>query len=392
MARLCLPEWRLGILCLAVPICLSAENGNEPPKPRTGTVQRRVLIFDFENQTRKIEFDYLAGSLADALSDSIKKTGKFRLMLREEARVNIVEATEGADAKAKRGVKAKMTRTDAIKLGHEAGADVVVIGTFNELKGVLMFSAQAYEADTRQLKVSEDILSKSDSEMFDGINRLADKIAESMAREMPMFDPGEAARRRKLDLDKIEERDWEFQASAGYPLLHPLYSNDGTINYSQSFPVQKLKGYSLGLTLWNSGWVRKMYFMPKESRLGIEAKLSLLTGSADVVDRTASILTSGAALTGVFASGHVLLGIPYFTWRRIALFADIGPGAVYTRVTSQGTQVFASVEPSALVGTSAGYHWSFWSLGIGYRAQLAFFSQSQVFIQHDFLFYAGLRI
>jgi hypothetical protein len=53
-------------------------------------VQRRVLIFDFENQTGKIEFDYLSGSISDALADSIKKTGKFRLMLREDARVNAI--------------------------------------------------------------------------------------------------------------------------------------------------------------------------------------------------------------------------------------------------------------------------------------------------------------
>jgi hypothetical protein len=61
------------------------------PKPSGysgGTVQRKVLIFDFENQTGKIDFDYLSGSIADALADSVKKTGKFRLMLREDARVN----------------------------------------------------------------------------------------------------------------------------------------------------------------------------------------------------------------------------------------------------------------------------------------------------------------
>lgn len=374
---------------------LTSSIAAQTPVPRThaGTVQRKVLIFDFENQTRKIEFDYLSGSVADALSEAIKKTGKFRLMLREEARVNIVEAADSADIKSRRGVKAKMTRTDAIKLGHDAGADVVVLGTYNELKGVLLFSAQAYEADTRQLKVSEDILSKSDTDMFNGINKLAEKIAESMARELPMLETAEAERRRATSAaDKIEERDWEFQLFAGLPLLQPLYSSDGTINYSQAFPVQRLKGYSLGSTVWSSGFPRRLYFMPKESRLGLQTKMSLLTGAADTVDSSGTVLASGAALNALFVSGNLILGVPFFTWRRLAIFADLGGGAVYTQVKSNGTKIFASVQPGVLVGISAAYHWSFWSLGLSYRAELAFFSQSQTYLQHDFLLYAGLRL
>lgn len=378
---------------LTVSLLAQAPPTPEPAKRQSGTVQRRVLIYDFENKTGKIDFDYLSGSVADALSDAVKKTGKFRLMNREEARVNMVGDAELTSAKSKPGVKASMTRAEAIKKGHEAGADVVVLGVFNELKGVLLFSAQAYEADTRQLKVSEDILARSNSEMFDGINKLADRIAESMARELPMFDPAEAERRRALAAqEKIEERDWEFQFFAGFPLVHPIYSSDGTINYSQGFPVQKLKGYTLGATAWSSGFPRKFYFMPKESRVGVQAKVSLLAGEANAVDATGTVLVTNAALNAQFGSAHILFGGPFFVWRRIATFADFGVGGVYTQVKESGTKIFSSVQPSALVGISAAYHWSFWSLGISYRAQAAFFTQSQLFMQHDFLLYAGLRI
>jgi hypothetical protein len=234
-----------------------------------GTVQRKVLIFDFENQTGKIEFDYLSGSISDALADSIKKTGKFRLMLREDARVNAIadgatppgntapteanstESTSSEPAKTTTPPKVNVAvnRNDAIKRGRDAGADVVVLGKFSELNGVLLMSAQAYEADTRLLKVAEEILTKSDSEMFNGINVLANKIAESMARELPMFDAAEAERRRALaEGIKAEVRDWEIQLFASFPLLHPLYSSDGTITYSKGIPVQKLTGYSFGAT------------------------------------------------------------------------------------------------------------------------------------------------
>jgi len=384
-----------------------------PASPKIGTVQRRVLIFDFENQTGKIEFDYLSGSISDALADSIKKTGKFRLMLREDARVNAIadDATapinaapaevnsaqgtsgEPTTANTPPKVNVALNRNDAIKRGRDAGADVVVLGKFSELNGVLLMSAQAYEADTRLLKVAEEILTKSDSEMFNGINVLANKIAESMARELPMFDAAEAERRKAAAAaDKIEERDWEIQLFAGMPLLHPLYSSDGTITYAKGFPVQKLSGYSLGATVWNSALPRKIYFLPKESRFGLQTNLTLLSGTADAVDSTGALIVSNTPLNGVFVSGHMMFGVPYFQWRKFAAFADFGLGAAYTNVTNNGTKVFASVQPSAVVGTSAAWNFSYWSLGISYRAQVAFFSQSQVFMQHDFWLYGGVRL
>jgi hypothetical protein len=384
-----------------------------PASPRIGTVQRRVLIFDFENQTGKIEFDYLSGSISDALADSIKKTGKFRLMLREDARVNAIadgspapaiaapaEANSAQDtsseptmANAPPKVNVAVNRNDAIKRGRDAGADVVVLGKFSELNGVLLMSAQAYEADTKLLKVGEEILTKSDSEMFNGINVLANKIAESMARELPMFDAAEAERRNaEANRNKAEERDWEIQLFAGAPLLHPLYSSDGTITYAKGFPVQKLTGYSVGATVLNSSLPRKIYFLPKESRFGLQTKLTLLSGTADAVDTNGALIVSNAPLNGVFVSSHLMFGVPYFQWRKFAAFADLGLGAVYTNVTNSGTKIFLSVQPSVVVGTSAAWHFSYWSLGLSYSAQVAFFSQSQAFMQHDFWIYAGVRL
>ncbi len=378
-----------------------------------GTVQRKVLIFDFENQTGKIEFDYLSGSISDALADSIKKTGKFRLMLREDARVNSIAdglpptgktqppETNSADSSTNEATKVNtapkmnvaVNRNEAIRRGHEAGADVVVLGKFSELKGVLLMSAQAYEADTKLLKVSEEVLTTSDSDMFNGINILAAKIAESMARELPMFDSAEAARRRAaLATDTIEERDWEIQLFTGMPVLHPLYSSDGTITYAKGFPVQKLTGYSVGAAVWNSSLARKIYFLPKESRFGLQTKLTLLSGTADAVDTNGALIVSNAPLNGVFVSSHLMFGVPYFQWRKFAAFADLGLGAVYTNVTNSGTKIFLSVQPSVIVGTSAAWHFSYWSLGLSYSAQGAFFSQSQAFMQHDFWIYAGVRL
>ncbi len=406
---------------------LIAQVPAEPPTVASrGTVQRKVLIFDFENQTGKIEFDYLAGSISDALADAIKKTGKFRIMLREDARINSVADSQrpqtaatppetpsthatsaappvsampaaGAENKGAANtvliMNVKVARKEALRRGREAGADVVVLGKFSELNGVLLMSAQAFEADTRQLKVSEEVLTKSDSDMFNGINILANKIAESMARELPMFDAAEAERRRALaEGIKAEVRDWEIQLFAGFPLLHPLYSSDGTITYSKGIPVQKLTGYSLGATFWDSMLVRKFSFMPRGARLGLQSKLTLLSGQADIVGANAVVLTQGAALSGVFVSNHLMFGVPYWQWERFIAFAEVGGGAVYTRLTTTDSTIFSSWQPSAVLGTSGAYHFSYWSLGLSYRAQFTMFAQNQVFMQHDLWLYAGVRL
>lgn len=395
-----------------------------PTSPKIGTVQRRVLIFDFENQTGKIEFDYLSGSISDALVDAVRKTGKFRLMLREDARVNaFTEKTNTATvstsadsmpasseqkpaensstekpmatptAPSAATMSVAVNRNDAIKRGREAGADVVVLGKFSELNGVLLFSAQAYESDTRLLKVSEEVLTKSDSDMFNGINVLANKIAESMARELPMFDMAEAERRKtEAARSKIDERDWELQLLSGVPLLHPLYSSDGTITYSKGVPVQKLGGYSLGATFWDSKQARKIGFLPKDSRFGFQGKLSLLTGQADIIGVNSLVLTQSAKLNGVFASSHLLFGFPYWQWNRFMAFAEVGGGVAYTRLKTTDTTIFSSWQPSAVLGTSAAYYFSYWSLGISYQAQVTWFAQNQAFMQHDFWLYAGVRL
>lgn len=411
-------------LCGILDPLIAQSSAVDSDKPvRQGTIQRKVLIFDFENQTGKIEFDYLSGSISDALADAIRKTGKFRLMNREDARMNSVAdtanpalkpvpaepaappapaapappATAPKDSTAAPGtvviMNVKVARKEAIKRGREAGADVVVLGKFSELNGVLLMSAQAFETDTRQLKVSEEVLTKSDSDMFNGINVLAAKIAESMTRELPMFDAAEAARRNaEASRIKAEERDWEIQLFTGAPLLHPLYGSDGTITYAKGIPVQKLVGYSMGAAFWDSTLIRKLGFMPNGARFGLQSKMTLLTGQADIVGANAVMLTQGAQLNGVFVSNHLMFGLPYWQWNRVIAYAELGGGTVYTRLATTDSTIFSSWQPSALLGTSAAYHFPFWSLGLSYRAQVTFFLQNQAFMQHDFWLYAGVRL
>jgi hypothetical protein len=104
------------------------------------------------------------------------------------------------------------------------------------------------------------------------------------------------------------------------------------------------------------------------------------------------MLVQAAQLTGVFVSNHAILGIPYLQSGRWLAFAEAGPGLVYTRLATTDSTVFSSWQPSAIIGTSGAYHFSYWSLGLSYRAQFTMFSANQVFMQHDFWFYAGVRL
>ena len=132
--------------------------------------------------------------------------------------------------------------------------------------------------------------------------------------------------------------------------------------------------------------------MPKGARFGLQSKFTPLTGQADIVGANSVILTQAATVSGVFVANHLMFGFPYWQWNRFLAFAEIGGGAVYTRLATTDSTVFASWQPSAVIGTSGAYHFSYWSLGLTYRAQVTFFSQNQAFMQHDLWIYAGVRL
>jgi hypothetical protein len=132
--------------------------------------------------------------------------------------------------------------------------------------------------------------------------------------------------------------------------------------------------------------------MPKGSRFGLQSKFTPLTGQVDIVGANSVMLTQGAQLSGLFISNHLLFGFPYWQWNRLVAFAEVGGGAVYTRLATTDSTIFSSWQPSAVIGTSAAYHFPYWSLGLSYRAQVTMFSQNQAFMQHDLWLYAGVRL
>lgn len=366
-----------------------------------GTIQRRVLIFEFGNRTGKSEYDYLSGSIAEAIDKPIENTRKFIILSREKVFAVTEPSKPGTNTVSKsqeqRSVSATQPRQpgrdEAIQLGKSVGADVVVLGYFAELNSVLLISAQVYETDTRLMKVSESVLTSSSSDMFKGINQLVEKIAESMARELPMFDEIEAEMRRAEANRKLnEDRDWEFQIYGAFQLMHGIYSTDGTIASNKGFPVDKLSGYALGLNVWQGAWPKKIFFFPKGARFGLTTRIAFASGFADVYSSNGSLVSHNAKINAQFFSSGLLVGVPYYERGQFHMYADIGSGAMYGSAATTRDTIFASVMPGVLVGTTAAYYFPYWSLGVGYRAQVWFMSSYTAFMAHDAYLYIGLRI
>ena len=58
---------------------ISAQSSTAAP---ADTIPRKVLVLDFVNQAKDAKSDYLSVSVAEALLDPLKKTGKFYLLPR----------------------------------------------------------------------------------------------------------------------------------------------------------------------------------------------------------------------------------------------------------------------------------------------------------------------
>jgi TolB-like protein len=134
------------------------------------TIPRKVLVLDFVNQARDAKSDYLSVSVAEALLDPLKKTGKFYLLPRGEGRG---------------GSTATFNETEAVARGKAAGADVVVIGNFVAVDDEVLIQTKAIDVHTGQIAVAKTANGKLDASVFDLIQKLADDMSTAMASALP---------------------------------------------------------------------------------------------------------------------------------------------------------------------------------------------------------------
>lgn len=196
---------------------------NAQPNPLTqpDTIPRKVLILDFVNQANDKQSEYLSVSVAEALLDPLKKTGKFYLLPRNQP------DTPGLKPGAI-GQTLTFDETTARERGKATGADVVVIGNFVSIGGKVQIQTKAIDVHTGQLAVAKTTSGKLDASVFDTIQKLAEDMSVAMADALPPI-PKQVVLTERVGFG-LYAKDFQIHAFAGtgLPLGKPNpYLNPG---------------------------------------------------------------------------------------------------------------------------------------------------------------------
>ncbi|MBS0617176.1 MAG: hypothetical protein JSR44_03255, partial [Spirochaetes bacterium] len=151
------------------------------PAPQEGNViPRKVLVLDFVNQAKDTKSDYLSVSVAEALLDPLKKTGKFYLLPRTAP----VE-TQHAASLLRDANSTTFDENAARERGRATSADVVVIGNFVSVGDKVQIQTKAIDVHTGQIAVAKTTVGKLDATIFDLIQKLANDMSTAMASALP---------------------------------------------------------------------------------------------------------------------------------------------------------------------------------------------------------------
>jgi TolB-like protein len=151
----------------------NAEHGDVKPD----LVNRHVLILDFTNIQKNEGTSYLGVSVPEAMIDPLKATQKFEVLPRDRA--------DAIMLKLQIDKTNPISETMATQIGIEAGADVVVIGSFTTVSNVVQLSAKAVEVQTGRIAVAKSKQGKLDVTIFTLIGDLSNEMSADMTRELP---------------------------------------------------------------------------------------------------------------------------------------------------------------------------------------------------------------
>ncbi|MDH5720601.1 MAG: hypothetical protein OEZ13_08260 [Spirochaetia bacterium] len=152
---------------------LSGKEVKDPEK----LVNRRVLILDFVNTQKEDKYNYLAVSIPDAFLDPLQNTGTFELMNRNLWQKQVKEK--------KYDIEEAYDEDVAVEFGQKARADVVVIGSFSVVGGKMQMVSKAVEVSSERVMVSKTERTDIDSNMFEAIEHLANKMSQEMKNKLP---------------------------------------------------------------------------------------------------------------------------------------------------------------------------------------------------------------
>jgi len=143
---------------------------------------KKVLIIDVINIDKEPNFDYLVGSITDALKDNLKQNLVFTETPKDEwqkaAVANDLVFTDESH-----------TRTYSLDLGRAMRQDITISGGFKvrTRRGIQLLEVVIFLLDVKSRKVIDTVTMETPTsgEMFTKINKLADQLTIAAAKVLP---------------------------------------------------------------------------------------------------------------------------------------------------------------------------------------------------------------
>jgi TolB-like protein len=229
-------------------------------------IKRSVLLLDFVNRTNAPDVEYLVSSIPEAFIEPLEKTNSFELINRDKG----AEITRDLEIK-----KSDLfIDNNAVIIGKDAEADIVVIGNFIRMENKILIQSKAIDVSTGRVRVSRSEQSKLDTSLFNKIDQLTKNMSEDMRKNIPMITE-KAAIQQQLK--------GTFSRTAGAILLSNNIGLGGTSS--------KYLASGFGIKAQYSRQIFDLIFHPIA-----QAGFNYSSGKGDVKDMTSVFVNAGMLL------------------------------------------------------------------------------------------------
>jgi TolB-like protein len=376
---------------------------NPEMTPTETKYKRRVLLTIFVNESQDKNREYLGESIPEAFSAPLVKTGNFVVLNRKS--VDRYLHTMGIT------ISDLSKEENAVRLGKAAGADVVVVGKFVSVGDSVTIEAKAIDVQAGLLSVQDSEQIKTNTTMFDSINRLAERMSAPMAEKMqPMETPPPPAEvvldeeQVIAEVKKIEEKKaaeapravhehWLW-LDAGLGLLQSLAANDGNISYDGKYPFQRLNpgwsaslGYESALPDW------RLFAIFPEFHYLVNLGYARFGGALDVIGTTGDTLLSAEPMAFQLATLQLALARRLAVWKFTLLpFAGFSMDyAIFS--ASKAEHLFSGILPGFFLGGRV----VFFTFGgaecaAGYMLSLKYLNEHNTFLHHAMNLSVGYKL
>lgn len=246
----------LGIICWglsAMPLGAASKGGKAAKAaPETASAEvARVAILLYEDKTDTKNFEYMPGSLKEAITNSMHEKFEFN-----EVDITKVAPTAEQVKKKNKGV---IGAKEAAEICRKTDIDILIFGafTFNAESNLLEITTNISLGSTDKFRTLQPVQNKVDSTIFSAADKVATNIVDEItkiAREQQEA-KGKAAeleKDKKTQLAKTEKRktwadiNWNITFAGG---AHRLFVNQLYINTPVSSAIALY-----GMYRWKGNW------------------------------------------------------------------------------------------------------------------------------------------